>query len=81
MNNKYKCDHTPGSPRTDEQTLDLICRGCIRAYMQREKAMLAFIESISNYFNFNESEYEFMKFYTEKEYEAGNLLKEMDRKL
>jgi hypothetical protein len=42
--NKYKCDHTPGTERTEDQHLDLICRSCLKAWMARHDALLAFVK-------------------------------------
>lgn len=39
--------------------------------------LLEFVKSISNHFNLNESEYQFMDFYTSKEQDANKLLKEI----
>jgi hypothetical protein len=45
--NNYQCDHTPGTNLTKDQHLDLICRGCLRGWMNRHNAMKQFVEQVS----------------------------------
>lgn len=42
--NKYKCDHSPGSPNKE---LDLICRGCLRAWIGKHDLLVEFVKHIS----------------------------------
>jgi hypothetical protein len=68
--NPYKCE---------SHKLDFACLGCVRAWIARHDAMLKFITSIANHVNFNETQDEFMNFYTKKENEAYQLLKEIGK--
>lgn len=76
LTTKYQCDHSPRSGSGSKE-LDLICRGCLRKIVNQRIKLLEFVKSISNHFNLNESELDFMKFYVAKEHEAEELLKEI----
>jgi len=71
--NYYKCEL--GHEQKDG--FISMCHSCIVARENQRLKLLEFVRSISNHFNFNESEEEFIKFYAKKENEAYELLKEV----
>lgn len=66
---KYPCGH--------EKLLFITSNGCVECLINKYNRLLEFVKSISNHFNLNESELDFMKFYTSKEEEASNLLQQI----
>lgn len=74
MNEKYKCNHSLGTPN---KHLTLACGTCLKAWNKRYNKLSEFVKSISDHYNFSESETEFIEFYVEKEQEAYEILKEI----
>ena len=45
---EYKCEHCPDTQRNANQVLDLVCLGCMKAWIARHDKMLEFIKEIAN---------------------------------
>ena len=65
---KYKCE---------THKLDLICRGCMKAWIARHEKMAEFIRKINDNFNLSTTDEDSLKFLAEIEYEAYILLDEI----